>query len=116
MTTAQLKKALPGLGTNEWITLEGFCSGILIEPDCRLFVNPFHMQFYFDTDSKLLFVRNTAERPALMKRLMPGKDVSITLMKDESEHFVTLDEGGIEDRNIGRYHAVYSFDKIIITF
>ena len=117
MTTSQIQAALPGISFNNWITLENFCRGMSIEPDYKIFVNPIGMQFYFDTTNELLFTRDTAIRPEILRRMRrTNADVTIHTLFDDKDHTVTLEDGGIEDSTVGRYHSVYSFENIIIFF
>lgn len=111
MTLTKFKKVVDGAELNSWITLEGICKGFLLNNEGRLSVSPLTNQFYIDTDSSLIFVRNTLQR-------YRGNDnlVEVEILNVDEPVKVQLIGGGFKDKQIGVYHSVIDISSIVLSF
>lgn len=114
MTKEQVTTCLEAVSevTNAWVTLEGKYTHLSIDCDTNLFISPRTCQFYFDTDNELLFIRHTLG-PA--KELEEGGSITrgyVAVPHNGKSYLLKLEDGGCNDRTIGKFHEALSFEMI----
>ena len=94
-----------GIKTNSWIS-SGF-NAILFNGDQKLYASPKAVQYYFDSENELLFARYTDSLSIPESKLFTTSEYY-----EYNNNKYTFLDGGINDKIIGRYHAVYDINSI----
>ena len=98
---------------NTWTTLEDNLSHISLECDNTFAVLPKTVQFYFDNETELLFIRHTKGKPKRITEAMNIPDGYVSVSHNGEPYLLKLEGGGCNDITIGVFHEALSYEMIV---
>ena len=109
MTSTQFEDY--GFQLNQWINMDNLCNGLLVSNEGHLYSEPKTMQIYLDSANELVWVRFTYGEPSLNEELKNNPEYVIT-KHNGKDYYVKLEDMGLVDSTVGRYHNVYDMNQI----
>lgn len=118
MTKEQVNACLAEVdeSPSTWTTLEGKFTHLNLQCDNNIIISPKTTQFYFDDQTELVFMRHTFGKPKLLAdgEAIPRGYVSVP--HNGKAYAIKLEESGANDKTIGRFHEVVSYELLVGMF